>query len=352
MNAQVVIAVSSLVVGLFCVIFFYLAGQEGFDENSVFWGTLETDQLEDDAGTIKIKFTQDGYKSMYAELPDGTSEMLTMIDDELVRFDYDANGDLVRCGSNIETDIEQMNNFFVELVDGVIVVGDQGEETAEMSLTYEFKEGAAPEGFYPAFPSMEECKAVALAAAEDGGRRQMQEDADAIVDRRLSWESQLSKDSYDGCTYTGGSHDNACVKISGCAFAFRGSDDIHDWLSNGFGVFASYKKNGRWLHGGFVNEFNKLEGKIRHLVNGCGNPKWIGHSLGGAIASVARNHYGKGTVYTWGQPKTYDNHEGCFEQGGIRMYNEWDPVPGNLFRVHVQLPPRPPGHQALQTQSL
>jgi len=326
MNAQVVIAVSSLVVGLFCVIFFYLAGQEGFDENSVFWGTLSVE-----GGDIAVKFAQNGGKSMLTTFGDGASEFLVEIDGELVHFDFDASGALTNCESNTNVDFDQMGNFFVDVVDGSVVVGDADGGAGEaLTINYSFNEGEAAADFFPPTPSYDDCKALA------GRRRLDTTDAVVNIDRRLSAQSQLSKDSYSGCTWEKdgwGGWGTACVKQSGCRFAFRGSNDASDWISNGFGVFSTSRKNNMNLHGGFVIEFNRLQSSMDSEVRKCGHStEFIGHSLGGAMASVARQHYNFGTTYTWGQPKVYDDNVGCKEgSGGIRMYNENDPVPGNLF---------------------
>jgi hypothetical protein len=331
MNAQVVIAVSSLVVGLFCVIFFYLAAQEGFDENSVFWGTLSIDG--DDS--ISIKFSQDGVRTLLATHNDGTKEFITELEGELVHFNYDASGTLIKCGSDGHVATTQLNSFFVDVVDGVIRVGDEpgdGDE-ASVTLTYSFTEGEAAPDFLPDVPSHEDCKAAAVA----GGRRlnEVKEAVSPSTDRRLSEESYMANDAYNWCSYEESSWNGwgtACVIVNGCKFAFRGSNDASDWISNGFGVFNSVNRNGKVLHGGFVKEFDLLAPHINGLVAGCSNPSFIGHSLGGAISSVARTNYGRGTTFTWGQPKVYDDNVGCVEgSGGIRMYHEDDPVPGNIF---------------------
>ena len=89
---------------------------------------------------------------------------------------------------------------------------------------------------------------------------------------------------------------------AGCTFAFRGSDDLTDWVSNGAGVFYATTVRGKRLHGGFVDEFNKLQSRISGDVAGCGSPTFVGHSLGGAMATVAANYYGKVRV-GW-QPRT------------------------------------------------
>ena len=84
----------------------------------------------------------------------------------------------------------------------------------------------------------------------------------------------------------------------------------------------------RTIHGGFVSEFNKA----KSFIDGksCSDPTFIGHSLGGAIAEVARVHFNKGTVVTYGAPQLFDNNMGCYHDGE-RYYHEDDPVAGNLF---------------------
>jgi hypothetical protein len=332
MNAQVVIAVSSLVVGMFCVIFFYLAGQEGFDENSVFWGTFE---IEGD--DMAVKFAQDGGKSMLTTFGDGSSEYLTEIDGELVHFDFDASGALTNCESNTNVDFIQVNGFFTETVDGVIVVGEQVPEGEAVTVSYSFTEGAAAADFFPATPSYDDCKNVA------GSRRRLaaaSEEVAVNVDRRLSAQSWMAKDVYNRCdvevggwSMLGGS---ACAIIDedNCRFSFRGSNDASDWFSNAIGAFSSSRRGpaNRKLHTGFVKEFERLQPHLDSKIKNCGHrAQFIGHSLGGAISSVAFSWYGYGTTFTWGQPKVYDDNVGCVEGGGIRMYNENDPVPGNLF---------------------
>jgi len=61
-------------------------------------------------------------------------------------------------------------------------------------------------------------------------------------------------------------------------------------------------------------------------VGACTNPNFIGHSLGGAMASLAKLEYGKGNVYTYGAPAfVKDNNENFI--GGYRLWHESDPVP-------------------------
>jgi hypothetical protein len=151
--------------------------------------------------------------------------------------------------------------------------------------------------------------------------------------RRLATTyAQWAIDSYSdsNCDFTDG---NLCVyNPQTCVFVFRGSDDAYDWISNAQGVFVETSVNDRTMHGGFVSEFNKAKSFISG--KSCANPTFIGHSLGGAIAEVARVHFGAGTVITYGAPQLFDNNDGCYHTGE-RYYHEDDPVAGNLFGLLV-----------------
>ncbi|MDJ0898451.1 MAG: alpha/beta hydrolase [Xenococcus sp. MO_188.B8] len=102
--------------------------------------------------------------------------------------------------------------------------------------------------------------------------------------------------------------------------AFRGTDELVDWIDN-IKAFPTQGPLGK-VHSGFYNAFldvwklEKMWEKIKQLQNrGQGKikrPLWItGHSLGGAIATIAAawlaeqkiTLYG---VYTYGQPRCGD----------------------------------------------
>eukprot|EP00662_Eupelagonemidae_sp_cell21_P055774 gene55774-36349_t len=162
-----------------------------------------------------------------------------------------------------------------------------------------------------------------------------------------------------GCTCKG----NACLyRDYHCSFAFTGTDDLHDYISDIAGLFnrkcvgneriSNDKFEGcRWMHGGFVNEFMKLQpfidarrqcGTRKPRSDGSGTNatnRWgmvfIGHSLGGAIAMVAQQFYGQGYVATFGAPQVFDmakDGKACLGTGK-RIFNEMDPIAGNLFGI-------------------
>lgn len=102
----------------------------------------------------------------------------------------------------------------------------------------------------------------------------------------------------------------------------------------------------RWMHGGFVSEFLKLRERILETSCACdppdtegaegGDPSLLftGHSLGGAMAVVARQYFWeRGRVISFGAPQVWDEGEDALQciTPGKRIYHESDPVPGNLF---------------------
>lgn len=64
-----------------------------------------------------------------------------------------------------------------------------------------------------------------------------------------------------------------------------------------------------------------------HSSMSCpGGRVWVGHSLGGGMALMARLHYGSGETYTYAAPGvTKDSRNYNF--GGKRFWHKWDPVP-------------------------
>ena len=148
---------------------------------------------------------------------------------------------------------------------------------------------------------------------------------DASEHRRLATSySRKAEAAYSSCTYASGS---ACVIVDSCSFAFRGSDDKQDWVSNANG-FKTEEVGGKTVHQGFYNELTKLTANtgLNTAVGACANPNFIGHSLGGAMASIAKLEYGKGNVYTYGAPAFVKNNGDNFI-GGYRLWHEDDPVP-------------------------
>ena len=97
--------------------------------------------------------------------------------------------------------------------------------------------------------------------------------------------------------------------------AFRGTDDIRDWLTN-LAVWQRSPWGAEWgrVHGGFLGAVDalwpQLTDALVELKCDDGTPIWLtGHSLGGAMAVIAavklmheRPQAPIGGVYTFGQP--------------------------------------------------
>lgn len=116
---------------------------------------------------------------------------------------------------------------------------------------------------------------------------------------------------------------------SRCAIVFRGSDDIGDWLSNGLGVFSSKTTCGVNTHSGFSNEYSKFASWINtKKTAGCTDMYFSGHSLGGAIASVADKCHG-GTSVLFSSPKPFGTSG--LSHSEYRAFHDEDPVSGTML---------------------
>merc|ERR1712146_739803 len=121
----------------------------------------------------------------------------------------------------------------------------------------------------------------------------------------------------------------------GCMFAFRGSDDNADWADNILGAVWVEYHNGKLVHKGFINQLNQLVSgtSINNEVAGCGNPIFVGHSLGGAMSYAARAYWGKGRINNYAAPAAYLAH-----------YLYWNPIfVGHSLRLPAYLARQRPG---------
>ena len=67
--------------------------------------------------------------------------------------------------------------------------------------------------------------------------------------------------------------------------AFRGTEEIHDWLFNLTAI--PYRYNKRWCHGGFVVAHKSIWKKVRRQLDPNRRTIVCGHSLGGALAELS-----------------------------------------------------------------
>jgi triacylglycerol lipase len=108
--------------------------------------------------------------------------------------------------------------------------------------------------------------------------------------------------------------------------AFRGTDDLKDWLSN-FNILPN--PSAEWVHTGFKQALDSLWGEVRSIIRLHSKPREIfltGHSLGGAIATLAAVRLENEGVhvaglYTFGQPPVGgEKFANIVKKQGFRYY--------------------------------
>ena len=367
MNANVIIAVAAVAVTLFSVIFIVIESQHGYEAHYFGVATSQDGQhfnfAKGAAGNSLSATVAD-----QADASDNGSVLIATIDGSTVKFLYDSAGTLTACDSApTETGLDIAS---WSASSDISADGGSGNSFSFQgaTYTYEVTEGDAPDGFIITTPTKEDCDAAGDSEANrdttqiweprasdegeepeymdagglddadpgdgdiaDEARRMMEEMIDTDSPKRsLGWwggyMGRKAKEAYNGGTCV----NNACVTISGCTFAFRGSDDLWDWVSNLGGAVFTSTIGGARVHGGFAYEYLQLynNGKLNR-ARSCRQPHWVGHSLGGAMANVARQHWGKGTIWTWGAPATFNNNWNHRWQG-MRYWHDGDPVPSSV----------------------
>jgi len=91
-----------------------------------------------------------------------------------------------------------------------------------------------------------------------------------------------------------------------CVLAFRGTTDVTDWMTN-LDVFKTRGKFGE-VHSGFQEAINLVWDDIEPVLAQYGDKNLFitGHSLGGALATLALTELGYGDLYTFGSPRVGD----------------------------------------------
>ncbi len=118
--------------------------------------------------------------------------------------------------------------------------------------------------------------------------------------------------------------------------AFRGTDDIHDWLAN-LNVDRVNWFGGK-VHRGFHIAEESLAGRLLERVPEQATQLWItGHSLGGALATLfafrlQRAGHGVSGLYTFGSPRVgcrcfAAQHDWLLHERHFRVVHNSDAVP-------------------------
>ncbi|MFD1215805.1 lipase family protein [Microbulbifer celer] len=151
---------------------------------------------------------------------------------------------------------------------------------------------------------------------------------------------------------------------------FRGSTSANngaDWVSNGK-IGLGFTSAGRPVHLGFLNIFRSMTNDIEHFLSQqpgfTGTVHCIGHSLGGAVASLAAEwvrstkNFPNVKLYTFGAPKpgmtifSSAITSGVGSENIYRTYNATDPVPMIPLFPFVHPPHRDYGHFISSTESI
>ena len=140
------------------------------------------------------------------------------------------------------------------------------------------------------------------------------------------------------------------IKYKGHAIIlFRGTQSLADWLTN-FNITTSKTDSGHSVHNGFNQAFKGIKPQISTLLRSLKNVHTfhcIGHSLGGALATLCANwlkSQKKTTyLYTYGSPRvglgSFAQHLTNNMKGKVyRVYHKTDPVPVLPIWPYVHVP--------------
>ena len=116
--------------------------------------------------------------------------------------------------------------------------------------------------------------------------------------------------------------------------ALRGTASAYDWVTDA-NIGLQNSTSGRLVHAGFSRVFKEFENDLMRFFS-SNNPSYVhcvGHSLGGAIASltadwIAHNKVARPKLYTFGSPRT--GLSAFSERLTLRIGND------SIFRVYHQ----------------
>jgi len=209
-------------------------------------------------------------------------------------------------------------------------------------------------------PTDDECRAAHAMTSSDDSRRELGDakrmlDADELTPRQL-WN--LAFASYKGEKAPSGfTREKAFEKDNTHAVAFSynaggqtryvlgfagtsGPTDFGDWGDNLNRDKATLGK--RTIHKGFLEYVERVDGEIQTWLDDKTLSYVVGHSLGGAAATVYSVKYGGDDhkvathgVATFGAPKT--SHDKSCSVPGTRWAHENDPVASNVMGMFSAL---------------
>ena len=104
-----------------------------------------------------------------------------------------------------------------------------------------------------------------------------------------------------------GSTQAALVVGPGIAvLVFRGTSDLRDWLTNLRVAPVPWSRGGR-VHEGFARGLQHVFDEVEAELTGLSLPTFVtGHSLGGALATLAASRHAFAAAYTFGAPRVGD----------------------------------------------
>lgn len=127
--------------------------------------------------------------------------------------------------------------------------------------------------------------------------------------------------------------------------AFRGTNELRDWLVNLSALPQRWPRGGL-VHRGFLRALLQVWRPLRQQLRQCAGPLFVtGHSLGGALATLAGAMLKPRAIYTFGAPRVGDGAFAASLHAPLyRIENRRDVVP--------RMPTRGPLLQFVHTGTL
>lgn len=160
----------------------------------------------------------------------------------------------------------------------------------------------------------------------------------AYEDRTIVMNACQQNWEFDSCEFYDIDTTQCFVAVSDgvTLVSFRGTKELHDWLAN-LNVISTTRDYGQ-VHRGFLGAFQVVESLLRNAIKHAGSHPLVltGHSLGGALATVAaaewKDVFPIRMIYTFGQPAVgkgdfVDHIKQNYSNQFFRFVNDDDIVP-------------------------